>query len=303
MKVLDRNATLNLREAAVGGPDVPSAKGDPWDRWMSLFFNPDDPTDARTYHGYRATASTAIATAAAQGEYNAGIFALTIPQGTQANERVGAEVQVIKDKFQFQFWFPLYKTASVEPTRVTDTTSRAGAVELICRPIKLRLVCLYQTALLEPGNIGYLTSELFDDATNRLSHFKRGDASGYKILYDKTRTLHPPAYNTSAGDPGFHLTANFAANFSYPRRYAMSTDDANGGGLAGSGNTLGTEVTYDDATGGTTLVGGTQKGQLLWYLFCDDKHAWSDPVTSGEFYFASKGLMMRVDRRTYWTDV
>lgn len=316
MKVLDRSATINLAQT-MRAHNSAFIEGSPWNRWHAMFFNPDNPTDARTIWQYRSTASTVAEVAKAVTKYNDGIFALTLPQGTGANERVGAEVQVTKDKWLFNFWIPNHQTATSEPlatdapasgaaqTQSTDVTAHMAAANVAPRPVKIRMICVYQSQLLEPGNVGYMPVELFDDVNQRLSHFKRGDAAGYKVLYDKTRTIFPPNSNDSVtyGTVPPKVECTFAANFSYPRRYAMADDDTNNSNLKQGGNTVGTEITYDSTTLGTSLLGGTMKGQLLWYVFVEDKHAVGSTTISDAYHFPEKGLQCRIDRRTYWTDV
>lgn len=293
MKVLDRKEAYNLALVYAAA----KADGDPERRWQCMFYNPDAPDDNRQWWLFRAAGTTAAQKKVACDEYNGSIFSLTLPQGTQADERVGAEVQVLKDKWLFSFYCPNHDPQTEPPANATASTMHQ-------RPIKIRLVCVYQDKLLEPGNIGFMAREMFDDTDHRLSHFKRGDAQGYKVLYDKTRTFTPKGaltdYSTS-----LPLQATFAANFSYPRRYAQAVTDlaAGGGGSTQGGNVLGTEVTYDVATGGTTLTGGTLKGQLLWYVFVDDKHAARDTAVGSQSHYPEYGYTMRVDRRTYWTDV
>lgn len=283
--MLSRNETQNIGNF---GSTPTTSYNAQMNRWIALFHNPDNPSYGYAHKPFRGSTSAEV------NAYNDSIFALKIPQGVEADQRIGAEINILKDKWKFEFYF--------NNNNPTNTTIAASGVEP--RLLKIRLMGIFQPVLMEPGNIGYTSEELFEEIDRLESHFKRGDAQGYRKVYDKTLNLGVYDANSSSVDKAVlgPTKAVFAGNFSYKRRYAItSTGDATIGDNQ-SGNKVGTEITYDTATGITTLEGGTSHGQLLWYVFVEDMYPRHDTVTQNQWYYLQYGLGCRIDRRTYWQD-
>lgn len=283
--MISRNETQNIGNY---GTTPTTSYNAQMNRWIALFHNPDQPTYGLTHMPFRGSTATQV------NAYNDSIFALKIPQGVEADQRVGAEINVLKDKWKFEFYF--------NATNPANTTVAAAGCEP--RFLKIRLMGIFQPVLMEPGNIGYTCEELFEETDRLESHFKRGDAQGFRKVYDKTLNL--AVYDASSAINYKAVLgptkAVFAGNFSYKRRYAITgTGDATIGDNQ-SGNKVGTEVTYDAATGITTLEGGTAQGQILWYVFVEDMYPRHDLSVGSQWWYLQFGLGCRIDRRTYWQD-
>lgn len=287
MKVLSRNETVHIgNTGSVTNTSGPARMN----RWVMLFHDPDEQFYQYTHLPFVGSTKAII------DAYNDSIFALKLPQGTEADQRIGAEVNILKDKWKFEMYFN-----SVAPG---DSRTGTNATTLSPRHLKIRLIGIFQPVLLEPGNIGYTSEELFEEVDRIDTHFKRGDAQGYRKVYDKTKTLGVfPANSTSGAHTISSPTkATFAANFAYKRRYAIKDAGDDTIGDNQSGNKVGTEITYDTLTGNTTLHGGTATGQILWYVFIEDLYPVHDSLNINQWHYLQHGLGCRVDRRTYWQD-
>lgn len=288
MKVISRNETVNIGNTGLVQNTSGPAR---MNRWVMLFHDPDEPASQYTHLDFLG------ASAATVNKYNNSIFALTLPQGTAANERLGAEVNVLKDKWKFEFYFN-----STEPSPASSATA-TDPLTLLPRKLKIRLVGIFQPVLLEPGNIGYTSDELFEEVDRLETHFKRGDAQGFRKIYDKTKSIgvfDPNSTDTTKTVMG-PTKAVFAGNFSYKRRYAITNNGDLTTGANQSGNKVGTEITYDTATGYTSLNGGTSHGQILWYVFIEDLYP-KNHTTNTYWHYLQYGVGCRIDRRTYWQD-
>lgn len=290
----DRDAILTLSTGdALGSPPTISSNNAQTNRWVALTPVVSDLSNYLIANEFKALSTSAADKKTAVDAYNASPLALTIPQGTAANQRLGASINVIKDKWKFTIFFN-----STDPSNSTLATP---ATTLVPRRVKIRLIGLVQKVLLLPGSIGYTPFELFENVNDRLTHFKRGDAQGYEVVYDKTKTLALFNANSTSSSRevlGPHV-AVFGANFSYRRDYAVHTAGGAAGGTE-SGSTTGEEITINATT--AALEAGTSKGQILWYYYIEDMYPVHDNVTADKWYYPGYGYGCRVKRRTYWTD-
>lgn len=263
-------------------------------RWVALFADPRNGGNARIHSDFRGSTQAQI------NAYNDSIMALTIPQGVQADQRIGADINVVGDSWRFE-WY----CNSVDPS---NTTTATAVSTLHPRVLKIRMVGVFQPTLLEPGDVGYLPTEMFEDAGSRISRFKRGDAQGYKVFYDKTKTLNVYEFNSaSVNQPRRALPAVFAANLKYRRSYAISTTGTGEHGAPQDGNTTGVEIatnvlTTSPATSYTSVNGGTARGQVLWYYFIEDTYPANGGTTANTWFYPEYGFGCSVSRRTYWQD-
>lgn len=295
VKVLTRTQDFNVAASGVVGSATSDASET--NRWTALFMDPDEPTNARIYNVFRGN------TQAAYNEYNDSIFALKIAQGTQADERVGSTINVLRDSWRFKFFLNLYNPAN------SITSLNANHRHAMPRRIKIRLVGVFQDRLLEPGDIGYLPTEMFEDVDAINSRFKRGDAQGFKVIYNKTKTLNLHDYvnsNTNRMGDGVE-ELYFGCKHAYQRVYSITTLGTGEHGGTEDGNTTGVEIatnalTTSPATVVTGVNGGTAKGQILWYIFVEDNTAYHNLTVNGEWYYPEWGYRMQVKRRTYWND-
>lgn len=295
VKVIDRDGLIQL-SYPVGNPTTSTSPEAQVNRWIALFQDPDEPTSSLLAHPYRAASTSVADTRAAISAYNASPLALTIPQGTQANQRLGAEVNIVSDKFKFT-WY-------CHPVDPTDSRTLTNSTGVLPRRIKIRMLGIYQPYLLEPGNIGYLPAELFEKTDDIRSHFKRGDATGYRVIYDKTKTLglfcsqSTIANRTHVGP--YEVT--FATKAAYKKKWALASNDSTSGETNAAGNTAGTEITLDTDTLTNTLRGGVSKGQILWYYFIEDLLPYHDAATADKWHYPQFGFGCDVKRRVYFTD-
>lgn len=289
--------TQDFNVAASGVAGVSTSDYAETNQWMALFPDPDELGNSRTYNVFRGTTQNYI------DLYNDSIFALSIPQGTEADERVGATINVLKDSWRFKIFLNLYNPA--------DSTEVLSANQQLPMPrtVKFRLVGVFQNVLLEPGDIGYLPSEFFEDTGSINSRLKRGDAQGYEVIYDKTKTL---ALNNWAKENGNRISGPNEIYFGCSKAYQRSWSIVSGlapavhGGKE-DGCITGVEIATNRAPGSgavsvDTIYGGTAKGQILWYLFVEDNTVYHDTLNDGYWYYPQWGYTMQVKRRTYWND-
>lgn len=296
---MTRTQTFNV--AASGSSLSSPSDSAETNRWTMMFKDPDEPNGSRTYNAFRGTTQPSF------DAYNQSIFALVIPQGTEADQRVGSTINVLKDSFRFKIFWNLYNPA--DSRNVLSSAQKNHTP----RQVKFRLVGVFQDRLLEPGDIGYTSSEMFEDLDAINSRFKRGDAQGYKVIYDKTKRLNLHDYNgTNTNRMGSGSEEiYFGCSHAYQRVYSITDALSDGGtgtihGGPEDGNTTGVEIATDvipgTAGGVNAVTGGTAKGQILWYLFVEDNSVFHDTAADGYWYYPQWGYTMQVKRRTYWND-
>lgn len=301
--------------------DTESAYPGGYNRWLALGFRAASPTSNRFLYSSAASGSG----------YNNSAFALVVPQGVGAQERVGRDINVMRDEWFFRFSFPLALpqidaesslTSGAVYRNVPYWTNAAGsdAVAFLAghrihnsnvgqRPVRIRLVGLMQRVTDVPGDFGFGPGELFNNNNEITTRFNKNDARGYHIVYDKTKTFYPqPGYYSFTGgaepaaSPSRNSHQKYDVSFSckmrpYLRRYeGNNTPD----------NTTGDEIVLD---GGGNLVGGISMGAISWYMYVEDKFAsgWDTATSSGTTNAGFKlynpmFMKMEVNRKTLWTD-
>lgn len=294
VKVLTRQQTFQV--GASGSSSTVTSATAETNQWTMLFKDPDEAANAYTYNVFKGTAQSFY------NAYNDSIFALKIPQGTGADDRVGSTINVLRDSWRFKVYLNIYNPAN------SMNVLSANQLYPMPRTVKFRLVGVFQDRLLEPGDIGYTSTEMFEDVDSINSRFRRGDAQGYKVIYDRTKTLTLNNWYKENGNrlPGPN-ELYFGCKHAYQRVYSITEVGTGEHGGLEDGNTTGVEIATDvlttsPATAATKCNGGTAKGQILWYLFIEDNTVLHDPSIAGEWWYPQWGYNMEVRRRTYWND-
>lgn len=288
-------------------------------RWLCLGITPNDLTSTRSL----------FSSPSGTGGYNTSAFALVIPQGVGTQERIGRDVSVMRDEFFFRLSFPLaLPQVDAEQANTTSTVSRllpywtdsaaTAASNFLAghrfpnanvgqRPMRVRLVGIHQNVLDRPGEFGFLPSELFNSVNEITSRFNKHDARGYRIVYDKTKSLYPqPGYLSNYGvapqaSPARQSAQKFDVSFScslppYLRRYEAADAPDNVGG---------SEILLS----GITPTAGVSIGATTWYLFVEDEfcsreNSGGASSTSGASFheYHPQFLKLELNRKTLWTD-
>lgn len=248
-----------------------------------------------------------------------------ISQGTGTHQRIGREVNVVKDKWRFHLSIP-----NKDPT-----TGAANAFSLGNRRIKVRLMCIYRKRLNVSDKIYLDPTEIFDDPFSLRSTFK-ADQSGYVVVYDKVVSLTAsPAQQgvtnwvtNSAGLSSRLVEAKQDAYLkfsSFP--YVLAWADENTTGRFQPYTEYDEEVVQQKYHGGgaPTLSGvspgkilkqGVTQGVFQWFYYLEDIYgdtltstypaAASDPADprAGKYVVATPyhGVRMDIERVTKYTD-
>lgn len=280
--------------------------------------------------------------------YNDSPFALKVEQGVGEGQRIGRDISVVSDDWYIKISFPpsypgFGSQKLLTPARgYVPVDSNEDAFNRIEpdfagsegfagsyahefrvgypvpnhlnaseRPIRVRLVCLFQDVLDSPGDIGFPCSELFESQYDIHSRFARDGATGYKILYDKTKTLYlnpaldyydaPPTTIIDAVDQNQSRKGevSFRMNAKYLRRYEPNTASD-----TSTTNSTGNEIVLT----GLDVTGGVSRGALSWYIFVEDMYSSvslnSDTPTfnSTNIHYTCPYMSMEVNRKTLWID-
>lgn len=272
-------------------------------RWVGLAPVKDHGTNSNVFFS---TGNTDFATfGAAIDGYNISPFALTIPQGIGAHDRIGNEVNVIRDSYLIRFRLvPFVETNGASPY------AWRSAWFVGERPIKIRLVALQWDMLQRPGMFGQAPIDLFKDPDSIESQFRSDQLSGYKVVFDETKTITclpgtdsaAPAVAALGGnnkDNDIPLEAYFKFTTSYVREYAENS-------VTSPAVAAGTEIVNN--SGNFSNEDGVLRGVVSWYVFIDDTYAPVCTTSSGAFpdypprFFPEGGMEMRVFRNVKYTD-
>lgn len=309
-------------------------------QWMCLGYQTSDTKKQMIFP--RPTTDSALSgpTKSTGRGYNDSPFALIIPQGTGALERVGRDVSVIRDDWFIRFMVPMsipgYATEQTltraEPyrpdfvdhyvQRVIPTASLGTLApgnrdsefdlghnmineNLGQRPMRVRMVCIFQDQVDLAGVIGFHPSQLFASQYDIHSRFSKVGASGYKVIYDKTKTFVPQGaqvsmttadQNETNRQNSYKTDLVFRLNTKYLRRYEGQVDPD---------EIEGKEVAHDESN---VIVGGVSRGALTWYFFIEDQYC-AQHASSGT---PATSVLMRhethtfyqfeVNRKTLWVD-
>lgn len=227
-----------------------------------------------------------------------------ISQGPGTFQRIGRQIHVVKDKWNFEVYINPRTTGS-------GTASSFGHGS---RAIRLRLVCVYRKTLPLPGT-GFLHPlTVFENVNDIHSPFK-ADHDSYSVVYDKTKKL------------GMNIPQNWVDNVyhynqtrepNHPQRvhfsfsatpYLLEWEDRNSTGRV-------TNLTQHDidpanasfnptSPGGLTQ-GGQTKGHFQWFVFCEDEFCDTLRVGSvGPIYniHPQSGMKFKVRRVLKYTDM
>lgn len=309
-------------------------------KWMSFGYTHGDVTKQQIWQHPTTDSTVAGPTKSTARGYNDSPFALIIPQGVGALQRIGRDVSVIRDDWFIRLSVPIaipgyaveqalaprdpYASTLVDHyvQRVIPDSSKGSLtagnrdgefdlghnmnnVNLGQRPLRVRMVCIFQDQVDLAGVIGFHPSQLFASRYDINSRFSKTGATGYRILYDKTKTFVPQGanvsydvadqaetnrFNTYKADVTFRLKAK------YLRRYEGQTnpDEVDG-----------KEVAHDASN---VITGGVSRGALTWYFFIEDQYcaqhvAVATPSTSVHMRYETHAIyQFEVNRKTLWID-
>lgn len=250
-----------------------------------------------------------------------------IAQGTGTHQRIGREINVIKDKWRFKITIPN-----------KDLAGESHPARLGGRSYKIRMLCIYRHKI-NPTEMIYLDpTQIFDDPYNRVSTFK-ADVSGYTVVFDKTISIGgQPATNTVTNASWKDLPHGYFTNGStgaltvYVKfsasPYVLSWADENSTGRFQPYTQYDQEVvdhkyngsvaayTYTEASPGTILTSGVTQGVFQWFYYLEDLHgdtlgavypaATNEPADprEGKYVVASPyfGAQFDIERVTKYTD-
>lgn len=256
--------------------------GNLFNRWFSMNYNrlanDEDPKNSF----FSATNNDFATEADAHTAFVGSPFNLAIPQGTARDNRVGDDVNIIKDQWKFVFSIPKFYPASDYWYANANVSNQ--------RFVKIRCVGIMQTLLRPSGRVGYSVTNLFEDIGDIYSKFKYNGAKGYQVVYDQVKTIGLCSYNEDQ-QSAVRQHAHFTTNLAYLKRY---TDSA----------------TNDVETNDTNPTTGCAKGAISWYFFIYDEG--EELLTQGVDTVSTKSLrkviknptvaLIEVYRDTYFTD-
>lgn len=284
--------------------EVESGTPGGYNRWIRLGYDAAYPLAKANMYS---TLDTVLGPSVLEHGYNDSPFALKIRQGTGAGERIGRDVSVVQDDWFMRFSFPsMYagQTQQEEETPVKAYVPVSGNESAFCRiqplwtknsatagtyskkfadgdalsmanhgnrPISIRLVGIMQKVVDTPGDFGFTTGELFESQYDIHSRFSKDDAAGYRVVYDKTKTIVPMYYyaadqTTPINDFAYiesdkKTVASFRCRLApYLRRYE---------GVESPDETYGNEVVLNSLD---VVSGGVSRGAISWYVFIEDKY-------------------------------
>lgn len=309
-------------------PTLSTYKG-MWNRWIALSFVPGFATsDACLYPQVNNLGS-----AATMG-FNDSPFALKVPQGTGFKQRIGRDIYVKSDDWFMRVSIPplVLNTYDqdvlnpdgydrvVNPKMTLTTGGISGKLNynfengyaiknfnLHPRVMRARFICIMQSVVDRPGEFGFTPNELFESQHDIHSRFSKDDATGYRILYDRTHRFCPPNANEGVSgtiNSSFVVQRNdmpdnvvVRLRTKYLRRYE---------GVSGADNTAGTEIDLD---GSGQVLGGVSRGALTWYMFLEDAYTnqsasnATSATSSGYAKWATPSVIdIEINRKTMWTD-
>lgn len=304
--------------------------------WRAFRYESATSTDDTNLYRFRNDATPTTATGAEGRGYNDSPFALVIPQGTKTGERIGRDVSVVSDQWYFRWTFPrIIPGDSAQALTTPGTLNHQRFCPLACkgsltagnrdrtfcdglphlsanlsqRPIRIRMVCIFEPNCSSPGEFGFTTEELFESQFDIRSRFSVDQASGYKIVFDDTRTCtlmdnlgHCDIGTFAASDQDDKASAGpYEVHFKcsippFLRRYeaANGPDELNGQEIVGDSE---------------AITGGVAKGALSWYFFIEDVYcpltisqASPGTISSMIRYATPEIINLEIDRKTKWID-
>lgn len=248
---------------------IPGTSATTWYHWRS--FCPDTQyvpglTDA-------ATGETEAIAVPVQGAYSSltsfnGLNLCTrIQEGTAAFERVGSSINILKDKYTFEW---RVRRDNGEYWKAPPTTPTAVATGCSNRPFRVRLVGIYMDRIQEPGASYLGVNEVFEEYRSIHSNF-RAEYKHFTVVYDKTfmLTTAPPDVEVGTGFTGDgpaidnSLPTVVQCKFS-SKPYVKTWDQNNTIGYDTSGFSTGTAFPLK-----MTRLGCT-RGMIQWFYYLED---------------------------------
>jgi hypothetical protein len=244
--------------------------------------------------------------------------------GPAQGKRIGSDVNAVSDHWSFKITVPpFYNPLKTDTTSVPgynwvkpDTSKDFTNLRTSQRPIKIRLIGVMQHTLDRAGDIGFRPSELFKDLDRIDTHFQTDNAQGYRVVYDKTKSMALTPHNnhsTSDGTPAASAldSANgsvisdtgvsmrqFECNFGWRGRYVLSYADTTNSGLQ-------CPETFPNDNETVAAQIGVTKNMITWYVFVEDRFSYvkiAADGTSREDIYPLSGLKMLVTRKFKYTD-
>lgn len=247
-----------------------------------------------------------------------------IAQGTGTHNRIGRQVNVLKDKWRFVFSIP-----NKDPA-----TGKAYGSGLGTRTIKCRMMCIYRNRISDTSRTYLTPFEIFDDSENMHSTLK-ADSADYTVVFDKRFSLGSiPGLHTDLTTPStpawtdtqyifYHDKANTGGpleqyvKFS-SKPYSLQWADENTTGRFQPYTEYDEEVvnqkyhggpapTKSPTAPGNSLQNGVTAGVFQWFFFFEDENADTiitdtaipNPVQRIHPYH---GIRMQIERVTKFTD-
>jgi hypothetical protein len=220
-----------------------------FNRFIALSYNSREPQNPQVYFNYNTTtANGRYATQAdAHNAYLNSALSLNVPRGNTANNRIGRDINVHSDNWEFRVSIPkVYPGA-------TNWTANGNNTE---RLFHVRLVGIMQHTLERPGQIGFTPGELFENPLDIHTSFSKDDAQGYSVVYDQIKRVACSTFATVHHN-SYPRYAIFKTKLAYLRRYSDGTFNG--------------QETELNAYPTDTTPEGTMKGQVTWYFFIEDE--------------------------------
>lgn len=287
----------------------------PWNRWLCLGWNSAHQTSPRFYYSHPTPGATETTEYGSAHDAFAGANAFFYPsinKGTAENERVGRQIAVVKDKWQFKFMIPaLYKrfdgTAGAERWFINKWASQ--------RRYRLRLVAIWFDKVEENGVLCPDPHDIFRyDNTNTANEKSTVDAQfntesyrNYKVWYDKTKefTMLPQPESATYTVPTQQSSMNMEAYFTvkFPKHIKEWRDGVDGISNGPMLNAVfnGGDIDVKDA--------GLSRGGYCFYIFVEDVFAivsgnGSVPAADGRpaYLHPNGGLRMYAKHDLNWID-
>jgi hypothetical protein len=241
----------------------------------SVFFNYNSGTPANGRYSSQADAHNA---------YLNSSLSLNIARGTTANTRVGRDINVYSDNWEFRVSIPKVYPGATNWDANTNNDERI---------YRVRLVGIMQHTLERPGQIGFAPDELFENPLDIHTKFAKDDAQGYSVVFDQQRRISASGFVSIMNHSSVPAHAVFKTKLAYLRRYS-------------DGTTNGYETELDGYPTDSSPE-GVMKGQVTWYIFIEDDgnaHVSGVAKTNDMREAITNPGVARIEviRNTFWTD-
>jgi hypothetical protein len=256
--------------------------GNLYNRWFSMTYNSLSNTNSPSRSYFSVNNPDYATDAHAHSGFLASPFNLQISQGTARDERIGDDINIIKDQWKFVVSIPKFWPDSTSGYWVTNSHVSNQ------RFIKVRCVGLLQDLLRPSGRLGYDPTSLFEDPLDLYSKFKYNGAKGYKVVFDQIKSFGLCAADEDQ-QSAVKQHVQFKVDLAYLKRYTPG---------------IGGEVPSTDVN----PTSGTAKGAVTWYFYIyDEGDALVDITQSASDRLRDcvnnpRRALIEVYRDTYYTD-